>query len=74
VWPGDNLQLSAFNFQLPSDLEQAAVEQIAYWFQNRDHLGLKTYWPSGVAYSQFAALDLLQPVQVTLSQHRRWTL
>ncbi|HWX22592.1 MAG TPA: hypothetical protein VN578_22040 [Candidatus Binatia bacterium] len=47
---------------LPDDLEQAAVEQVAYWFQNREHLGLKTYWPSDVAYNQFAALDLPQPV------------
>jgi len=30
---------------LPDDLEQACVEQVAYWFQNREHLGLKTYWP-----------------------------
>src|SRR5262249_10955527 len=34
---------------LPEDLEQACVEQVAYWFQNREHLGLKTYWPSGAA-------------------------
>lgn len=27
---------------LPPDLEQAAVEQVTYWFQNRDKLGLKT--------------------------------
>ena len=33
---------------LPDDLEQAAVEQVAFWFQNREHIGLKTYWPSGM--------------------------
>jgi hypothetical protein len=59
---------------LPDDLEQAAVEQVAYWFQNREHLGLKTYWPSGAAYQQFAALDLLDSVKATLSHHRRWSL
>jgi hypothetical protein len=59
---------------LPDDLEQAAVEQVAYWFQNREHLGLKTYWPAGVAYQQFAALDLLDSVKAVLSQHRRWGL
>jgi len=48
---------------LPADLEQAAVEQITYWFQNREHLGLKTYWPSGAACQQFAALDLLDSVK-----------
>jgi hypothetical protein len=59
---------------LPSDLEQACVEQVAYWFQNREHLGLKTYWPSGVAYQQFAAFDLLDSVKATLSHYRRWSL
>jgi hypothetical protein len=59
---------------LPSDLEQACVEQIAYWFQNREHLGLKTYWPSGAAYYQFATLDLLDSVKATLAHYRRWSL
>ena len=59
---------------LPDDLEQAAVEQVAYWFQNREHLGLKTYWPAGVAYQQFAALDMLDSVKAVLAQHRRWAL
>jgi hypothetical protein len=59
---------------LPDDLEQACVEQVAYWFQNREHLGLKTYWPSGAAYQQFAALDLLDSVKTTLAHHRRWSL
>ena len=30
---------------LPADLEQAAVEQVAAWFQSRDKLGLDTVWP-----------------------------
>jgi hypothetical protein len=59
---------------LPDDLEQAAVEQVAYWFQNREHLGLKTYWPTGVAYQQFAALDLLDSVKAVLTRHTRWSL
>jgi hypothetical protein len=60
--------------QLPADLEQAVIEQIAYWFQNRDRLGLKTYWPSGAAYYQFAAMDLLDSVKSVLSRHTRFTL
>jgi hypothetical protein len=59
---------------LPDDLEQAAVEQVAFWFQNREHLGLKTYWPAGVAYQQFAALDLLDSVKAVLAHHTRWSL
>jgi hypothetical protein len=59
---------------LPSDLEQACIEQVAFWFQNREHLGLKTYWPSGLAYHQFATFDLLDSVKATLSHYRRWSL
>jgi hypothetical protein len=58
---------------LPHDLEQAAVEQAAEWFQNRDYLGLKTIWPTGVAYKQLIQLPLLIPVQQVLSRHLRWT-
>lgn len=59
---------------LPDDLEQAAIEQVAFWYQNKDRLGLKTYWPSGDAYRQFATLDLLESVKATLSHYRRWSL
>src|SRR6202521_2209844 len=59
---------------LPDDLEQAAVEQIAFWFQHRDKLGLKISWPSGAEYKQFAVQDLLPGVQATLQQYRRLIL
>src|SRR6266480_1934045 len=38
---------------LPDDLEQAAVEQVAYWFMNRNILGLDTIWPHGGTYEKF---------------------
>jgi hypothetical protein len=59
---------------LPPDLEQAAVEQVAFWFQNKDRLGLKTHWPSGEAYRQFATQDLLDSVQAVLARYRRWAI
>jgi hypothetical protein len=59
---------------LPDDLEQAAVEQCAYWFQKRDLLGVKTTWPKDGIYKQFADLDLLDPVTATLRRHTRFTL
>jgi hypothetical protein len=59
---------------LPPDLEQAAVEQVAFWFQNKDRLGLKTHWPSGDAYRQFATQDLLESVQAVLARYRRWSI
>ena len=65
VLPGTTPQSG--QIALPDDLEQAAVEQVAFWFQNRDRLGLKTHWPSGDAYRQFATQDLLDSVQAVLA-------
>jgi hypothetical protein len=60
--------------RLPDDLEQAAVEQVAFWFQKRDKLGIRISWPSGGTYQQFAAQDLLPSVQAVLEKYRRWAL
>ncbi len=57
---------------LPNDLEGAAVEQITYWFQNRDRLGLVSVSGEGGSLSQFAKLDLLPSVQATLKNQTRW--
>jgi hypothetical protein len=59
---------------LPADIEQAAVEQIAHWFQTRDYLGLKTHWTSGGVYLQFTQEPLLPSVAATLKQYERWTV
>ena len=59
---------------LPDDLEQAAVEQVAFWFTTRDKLGLKTYWPVSAAYYQFATQDLLDSVRAVLKPYQRWSL
>ena len=58
---------------LPLDLENAAIEQIAFWFTNRDKTGLKTSWPTG-EYRQFATQDLLPSVSAVLAHHRRIAL
>jgi len=57
---------------LPADLEQAAVEQVAFWFQNRDRLGLQRVWDYHATYRHFAALDLLPSVKAVLFGHTRW--
>ena len=57
---------------MPDDLEQAAVEQVAYWFQHRDKLGLLRAWPSGGTYEAFAQLDLLREVKAVLRKYERW--
>jgi hypothetical protein len=54
------------------DLEQAAVEQVAFWFQNRDKLGLKTIWPKDGVYQQFLQSDLLLEVKSVLKHYLHW--
>lgn len=47
---------------------------VRYWFQKKDHLGLRICWPSGDAYRQFVELVLLTGVVSTLARYRRITL
>jgi len=63
---------SAGQTALPDDLEQAAVEQVAFWFQNRDKLGLIRNRPNLGTYQQFAQLDLLPSVKTVLKTYERW--
>ncbi|HVV01854.1 MAG TPA: hypothetical protein VHH88_10865 [Verrucomicrobiae bacterium] len=69
VLPGDTVGTG--QTALPDDLEQAAVEQAAAWFQNRDKLGLVRYWPKGGIYLQFLPGDLLPTVRSTLDHYKR---
>jgi hypothetical protein len=59
---------------LPADLESAAIEQIVFWFQTRDHVGVNHQWPKGGTYEQFADLDLLPSVRAILAKYRRLIL
>src|SRR3954468_11323763 len=65
---------SAGQTALPPDLEQAAVEQIAWWFLYRDRIGLTTRWPKGGVLERFAQLDLLLSVQTVLKRYQRWQI
>jgi hypothetical protein len=56
---------------LPNDVEQAVVEQVAYWFQNRERLGVIRQWPRGGTYEQFVNLDLLPSVESILKTYQR---
>ena len=56
---------------LPDDVEQAAVEQVGAWFQNRDKLGLVRSWPHQGTYEQFAQLELLVEVKAVLKTYER---
>ena len=59
---------------LPSDLEQAAVEQVAYWFQTQDKLGLLRHWPHEGTYLQLSGADLLPAVAAVLQKYKRWAI
>ena len=59
---------------LADDLEQAAVEQVAAWFQSRDKLGLVRHWPKGGVYEEFAKEELLLSVKAVLSKYERWVV
>jgi hypothetical protein len=56
---------------LPTDLENAAVEQVTFWFQNRDRLGLSRSWDYHATYRHFGTLDLLPCVERVLARYRR---
>jgi hypothetical protein len=59
---------------LPADLESAAVEQVAAWFQQRDKLGLIRYWPKDGVYLVFIQLPLLPQVAASIRPYRRWSV
>ena len=59
---------------LPTDLEFAAVEQVAVWFQQRDKLGLLRYWPSGGTFLAFPQEPLLPQVVASIRPYRRWSI
>jgi len=65
---------SAGQTALPDDLEQAAVEQVAYWFRNREKTGLLRSWPHDGTYQAFLQSDLLLEVRSLLKKYERWNL
>jgi hypothetical protein len=59
---------------LPVEISQAASEQVAYLYQNRDRLGLVSVAGQGGLIQQFAQLDLLPFVKEVLKKHERYRL
>src|SRR4051812_27087055 len=57
---------------LPDEIEQACVEQVAYWYQNRNRLGLQSVSAEGGSIQNFASLDLLPGVKAVLRKYERW--
>lgn len=59
---------------LPKVVEAAAIEQVAFWFQNRDNLGVLKRWPQAGDYIQLQDTDLLPAVTAVLARFRRWVI
>lgn len=62
---------------LPAEIEQAAVEQCVYWYQNKDRLGLSSISGQGGSVSKdpvsvVAPLSLLPTVMAVLKKYERW--
>ena len=60
--------------RLPADLEHAMVEQVTFWFENREKLGEIRNWPAGGNYVQLADTDLLPSVRAVLKRYSRMVL
>ncbi len=58
---------------LPADLEQAMIEQVAFWFQTREHLAAKTPWPYNATYQQVVTTDLLVGTKAVLAKYARFS-
>ena len=70
VLPGDTPDTG--QTPLPDDIEQACIEQVAYWFRNRDKSGLIRSWPHQGTYEVFIQSDLLPEVKAVLRKYERY--
>ena len=57
---------------LPADIEQACIDQVAYWFLNRTTPGLISVTVTSGAHVQ--TIDLLPSVAAVLQKYQRMTL
>jgi hypothetical protein len=72
VLPGDTP--AAGQTALPDDLEQAAVEQVAYWFRNKEKTGLIRSGPTSGIFDTFLQSDLLLDVKSIIKKYERFLL
>jgi hypothetical protein len=59
---------------LPDDLEQACVEQIAFWYQRREQLGIVNFSGEGGTIKLPGNPDLLPQVSAVLKRYTRLSL
>jgi len=72
VLPGT--AVAAGQTALPADLESAAVEEVAGWYQQRDKVGLLREWPSGGTYLSLSQLPFLPEVSAIIRRYQRWVV
>lgn len=58
--------------ELPAEIQDACVEQVAYWYQNKDRLGIGSISGEGGGITVFQKMEFLPDVEQTLSKYRRF--
>jgi hypothetical protein len=71
VLPGNVIEADSGQTELPTEIQGACLEQVAYWYQRRDQLGLGSIATGGGSVSQSGTMRLLPIVEETLIPHRR---
>jgi hypothetical protein len=71
VLPGT--EVAAGQAPLPADIEQACVEQVAFWYQNRSKLGVTSVTENSVT-SSVTQEAMLPSVEDALQRHIRLTI
>lgn len=59
---------------LPAEVENATIEQVAFWFEHKDAPGVIRLWPTGGNYVQLVDSDLLPAVRAVLRRHTRFSV
>jgi len=57
---------------LPDEIEQACIEQVAYWYSRRAQLGLLSISSDAGVVQQFQSTDILPQVRAVLNHYERW--
>jgi hypothetical protein len=70
VLPGN--EVAEGQSELPAEIQDACVEQVAYWYQNKDRLGIASISGEGGTVNVFHKLLFLPEVEATLSKYRRF--
>lgn len=71
VLPGD--EVGDGQTPLPEDIQQACIEQIAYWYQNRSSVGSSSLTSAAGVTTTIQDQSLLNSVEDTLKRYTRWS-